>query len=200
MHSRALDCSYASLSGGKQQMKVRIDRDLCRGVGACVANAPKVFQLDNEEKAVVIDAHGASDDDIWQARNPARSTPLSWKMRRRESRCIHSSAFFFDRKDAKAQKFYFLHRLQVFFNRLRIERKPSQFLRKSLCVFAPVRFKIKGRHKGYAVTCSGATAHSRMSPNSSFCTTATRCRRMSSSSARKVMITSRRVGTVSRSG
>ena len=43
------------------------------GRGACVANAPKVFQLDNEEKAVVIDAHGASDDDIWQA---AESCPF----------------------------------------------------------------------------------------------------------------------------
>ncbi len=48
-------------------MKVRIDRDLCKGIGACVAVAPKVFQQDNEEKAVVIDAHGNSDDDIWEA-------------------------------------------------------------------------------------------------------------------------------------
>lgn len=48
-------------------MRVRIDRELCRGVGACVAIAPEVFQLDTEERAVIIDAQGASEDAIWQA-------------------------------------------------------------------------------------------------------------------------------------
>ena len=54
-------------------MKVRIDRELCKGAGSCVANAPEVFQLDDAEKAVVIDQHGASDDTIWQA---AESCPF----------------------------------------------------------------------------------------------------------------------------
>jgi len=35
-------------------MKVRIDRDLCLGLGNCVAIAPTVFKLDKENKAVVL--------------------------------------------------------------------------------------------------------------------------------------------------
>jgi len=54
-------------------MKIRIDRDLCRGVASCVANAPKVFQMDDEEKAIVIDIHGEPDDTIWKA---AESCPF----------------------------------------------------------------------------------------------------------------------------
>ena len=48
-------------------MKVRVDRELCKGAGSCVAIAPEVFQLDDADKAVVIDQHGAGDDIIWQA-------------------------------------------------------------------------------------------------------------------------------------
>jgi len=36
-------------------MKVRVDRELCIGVGNCVAFAPSVFALDGEKKAVVLD-------------------------------------------------------------------------------------------------------------------------------------------------
>ena len=36
-------------------MKVRVDRDLCIGVGNCVAFAPSVFELDAENKAIVLD-------------------------------------------------------------------------------------------------------------------------------------------------
>ncbi len=32
-------------------MKVRVDRNLCIGVGNCVALAPTVFKLDEENKA-----------------------------------------------------------------------------------------------------------------------------------------------------
>ena len=48
-------------------MKVRVDRDLCKGAGSCVAIAPSVFQLDQGDKAVVIDHRGADDDTIWEA-------------------------------------------------------------------------------------------------------------------------------------
>ncbi len=48
-------------------MKIRIDRELCKGAGACVALAPGVFQLDDADKAVLIDLHGEDDDRIWQA-------------------------------------------------------------------------------------------------------------------------------------
>lgn len=36
-------------------MRVRVDRELCIGVGNCVAFAPTVFTLDSENKAVVLD-------------------------------------------------------------------------------------------------------------------------------------------------
>jgi ferredoxin len=54
-------------------MKVRVDRELCKGAGSCVAIAGKVFQLDAEDKAVVIDAHGEAEAVIWQA---AESCPF----------------------------------------------------------------------------------------------------------------------------
>ena len=36
-------------------MKVKLDRDLCTGVGNCVVIAPTVFKLDDENKAVILD-------------------------------------------------------------------------------------------------------------------------------------------------
>ena len=35
-------------------MRVIVDRDRCEGNAICVKNAPQVFQLDDEEYAVVI--------------------------------------------------------------------------------------------------------------------------------------------------
>jgi len=54
-------------------MKISVDRELCKGAGACVVNAPGVFQMDAQDKAVVIDPHGESDDAIWEA---AESCPF----------------------------------------------------------------------------------------------------------------------------
>jgi ferredoxin len=54
-------------------MKVRVDRELCKGAGSCVAIAPEVFQLDDDDKAVVIDMRGTTDDTIWEA---AESCPF----------------------------------------------------------------------------------------------------------------------------
>lgn len=55
-------------------MRVRVDRQLCRSAGSCVAIAPGVFQFDAEKRAVVIDEQGASEDLIWQA---AESCPFN---------------------------------------------------------------------------------------------------------------------------
>lgn len=41
-------------------MRVRVDRDLCISAGNCVANAPSVFELDQEAIAVVLDPRGRS--------------------------------------------------------------------------------------------------------------------------------------------
>ena len=48
-------------------MKIRVDRELCIGVSNCVALAPAVFQLDDENKAVVLDPSSADDQTIMEA-------------------------------------------------------------------------------------------------------------------------------------
>ena len=48
-------------------MKVRVDRDLCIGVGNCVAYAPTVFTLDEENKAVILDPSSVDDDTLLEA-------------------------------------------------------------------------------------------------------------------------------------
>jgi ferredoxin len=54
-------------------MKVIIDRDLCQGIGNCVAIAPGVFQLDEENKAVATYIEDVSQEKIQEA---AESCPL----------------------------------------------------------------------------------------------------------------------------
>jgi ferredoxin len=46
---------------------IEVDRELCYGFGDCVASAPAVFELDEDEKAHVIDPNGASRDDLVEA-------------------------------------------------------------------------------------------------------------------------------------
>jgi ferredoxin len=46
---------------------IEIDRELCYGFGDCVSSAPAVFELDDEEKSVVIDPNGAPPDDLIEA-------------------------------------------------------------------------------------------------------------------------------------
>lgn len=57
----------------KKIARIEVDRELCIGAAPCVTVAPGVFQLDNENKAVVLDAHGADDDTILLA---AQSCPV----------------------------------------------------------------------------------------------------------------------------
>jgi len=52
---------------------VEVDREKCIGAASCVAIAPDVFELDNENKAVVKNPHGADDDTIILA---AKSCPV----------------------------------------------------------------------------------------------------------------------------
>jgi ferredoxin len=46
---------------------IEVDRELCYGFGDCVSTAPAVFELDDEEKSVVVDPNGASRDDLVDA-------------------------------------------------------------------------------------------------------------------------------------
>ena len=48
-------------------MKVRVDRELCIGVSNCVAIAPTVFELDDENKAVVLDPSSVNEQVILEA-------------------------------------------------------------------------------------------------------------------------------------
>jgi len=48
-------------------VKVKVDRDLCIGVGNCVAYAPTVFALDEENKAVVLDPSSVDDETLLEA-------------------------------------------------------------------------------------------------------------------------------------
>ena len=55
-------------------MKVKVDRDLCVGIGNCVAMAPTVFKLDGHVKAVVMDISSVSEDKLMSA---AESCPMN---------------------------------------------------------------------------------------------------------------------------
>jgi ferredoxin len=46
------------------RIEITVDRALCIGSGDCVDTAPDVFQLDDEDKAIVVDPDAAPVDDI----------------------------------------------------------------------------------------------------------------------------------------
>lgn len=52
--------------------KIVIRRDLCIGAASCLAVAPNTFALDEVNKAIVINVHGESDEEILLA---ARACP-----------------------------------------------------------------------------------------------------------------------------
>ena len=54
--------------------KIKVLRDICIGAASCVAIAPKVFQLDNEAKAIILDENGETDDTILAS---AQSCPVN---------------------------------------------------------------------------------------------------------------------------
>ena len=55
-------------------MKVKVDRELCIGVSNCVAVAPTVFELDNQNKVVVLDSNSVDEETLMEA---AKSCPES---------------------------------------------------------------------------------------------------------------------------
>ena len=44
--------------------KIVVDRDLCIGAATCLAAAPDTYELDDENKAVVIDANAVDDESL----------------------------------------------------------------------------------------------------------------------------------------
>jgi ferredoxin len=51
----------------RNRIRIDVDRALCIGSGDCVDTAPDVFQLDSEDKAVVVDPDGAAQDLVLEA-------------------------------------------------------------------------------------------------------------------------------------
>jgi ferredoxin len=58
----------------KNRIRVEVDRSLCIGSGDCVDTAPDVFELDEEDKARVIDPDGNDRDTVLDA---AMGCPVS---------------------------------------------------------------------------------------------------------------------------
>jgi ferredoxin len=51
----------------ENRIEITVDRGLCIGSGDCVDTAPDVFELDEEDKARVIDPDGAPLEDVLEA-------------------------------------------------------------------------------------------------------------------------------------
>jgi ferredoxin len=51
----------------RYKFTIQVDRELCFGFGDCVDSAPGVFELDGEDKSVVVDPDGADRDQILDA-------------------------------------------------------------------------------------------------------------------------------------
>jgi len=57
----------ADLRSPQNRIRIEVDRGLCIGSGDCVDTAPAVFELDSEDKAVVIDPDGEPADLVVEA-------------------------------------------------------------------------------------------------------------------------------------
>jgi ferredoxin len=53
--------------------RIEVKKDICIGAGACEATAPKVFKVNNEGKAEVLDVKGDMDENILAA---AKACPV----------------------------------------------------------------------------------------------------------------------------
>jgi ferredoxin len=51
----------------RYKLTIAVDRELCFGFGDCVDSAPGVFELDDEDKSIVVDPDGAERDQILSA-------------------------------------------------------------------------------------------------------------------------------------
>lgn len=58
-----------------KKITVKVDRDLCIGAATCVAVAPKMFVLDNEAKAIILETAG--EETYETALDAAKSCPVA---------------------------------------------------------------------------------------------------------------------------
>lgn len=59
--------------GEIEKLKITVDRDECIGDGLCANEAPETFEMDDDSKAIVLDASSESRDAIVEA---AKSCPV----------------------------------------------------------------------------------------------------------------------------
>lgn len=57
-------------------MKVKVDRELCIGIGNCIAIAPTVFELDDQNKAVVLDPSSTAEGALIEAAESCPETAI----------------------------------------------------------------------------------------------------------------------------
>ena len=57
--------------------RIVVDRRLCISAGICVTAAPGVFQLDDENIAIVIDPEGGDEDSVYEAAEGCPTAAIS---------------------------------------------------------------------------------------------------------------------------
>lgn len=72
--SRATATDNHISKGESAKFIVKVDWNLCIGAASCVALAPKIFQLNQENKAYVVDPNGDSEENLKAA---AQSCPVN---------------------------------------------------------------------------------------------------------------------------
>jgi len=60
-------------------MAIKIDREKCIGCGTCPAVCPNVFKMDEENKAIVFDEKGDSEENIKMAADSCPTQAISVK-------------------------------------------------------------------------------------------------------------------------
>jgi len=63
---------YLRTKEGSNISKIVVDRDLCIGAASCIAVTPQTFELNGDNKAIVIDANAVDDETLKMA---AQSCP-----------------------------------------------------------------------------------------------------------------------------
>ena len=70
----SLDTKTVTTKDGKV-LTVHVDRNLCIGAATCIAVAPKMFQLDNEAKAILLETSG--EETYQTVLDSAKSCPVA---------------------------------------------------------------------------------------------------------------------------
>ena len=59
--------------------EVYVDRDECTSCGQCADDLPEVFEMDDDDIAIVIEGHGGSEDEIQEEIDACPGECIHWK-------------------------------------------------------------------------------------------------------------------------